>query len=119
MSLAHPEKWDGPYAQRNPSAEGVEYQVVKTKKGYFITPGDGVKLPSGHVIGKDIIFDEDADIQAMIYDNKVLLVEDRPLAVPLSISMSEGGGCSIPEELAQAQEQWMHDNRATALCAMR
>src|SRR5258708_4174387 len=63
LNLIHPDKWQGPYEKEIPRIEEEDYMVVRSKKGYFVTPGDGVKLPNGKIIGKDIILDEDADIE--------------------------------------------------------
>ena len=86
MNLAYPEKWHGPYLERNPSVQGIEYQVVYTRKGYFITPGQGVKLPNGKIIGKDIILDENADIELMMHDDQALSYRGQPLAAQITIS---------------------------------
>ena len=83
MNLAHPEKWHGPYMNDNPTIYHIAYQVVSTKKGYFITPGDGVTLPNKKIIGKDIILDKNADIQKMMIDPGMLLYKDKPLAAHL------------------------------------
>lgn len=83
INLTYPKKWAGPYVADNPQVQGKEYQVVLTKKGYFITPGNGVKLPNGKVVGKDIMFDENADIQAMMSDSAQLMFEGKALAAPL------------------------------------
>ena len=85
MNLAHPEKWEGPYVKDNPTLYHIAYQVVSTKKGYFVTPGEGVTLPNKKVIGKDIIFDQKADIDAMMLNPEALLYKDRPLAVRLEL----------------------------------
>ena len=44
MNLIHPKKWEGPYLTEMPRIQEEDYIVVRTKKGYFITPGEGVKL---------------------------------------------------------------------------
>jgi hypothetical protein len=72
MNLAHPEKWQGPYLNDNPTFQEKYYQIVRTHKGYYIVPGEGVELSNGKVIGKDIIFNEDADIQAMMQEEHAL-----------------------------------------------
>ena len=86
MNLARADKWQGPYVNDNPNVQGKEYMVVRTKKGHFITPGNGVKLPNGAVIGQDIILNENADIQAMMRDSNKLLFKDKLLAAPLKLS---------------------------------
>ncbi len=86
MNLARADKWQGPYVDDNPSVQGKEYMVVRTKKGYFITPGMGVKISNGAVIGKEIILNEDADIEAMMRNPKKLLFENKAFAAPLNLS---------------------------------
>ena len=73
MNLVYPDKWEGPYVQDNPTIQAKEYQIVQTKKGYFITPGEKVTLPNGKVIGTDIILDEDADIAMMMHNPHKLM----------------------------------------------
>lgn len=80
MNLKYPSNWQGPYLQDNPTMQTKEYMIVRTKKGYFITPGNGVRLPNGKVIGKDVLFDENADIaelakDALVTFKKRLLVQ--------------------------------------------
>lgn len=82
MNLTYPEKWEGPYLNDNPTIQEKYYQVVRTKKGHFIVPGPDVRLSNGTIIGKDIIFDEDADVQDMI-QRGILSFEGRPLAVQI------------------------------------
>lgn len=85
MNLAHPENWQGPYVQDNPTMHEKQYQIVATHKGYFIVPGDGITLSNGKVIGTDIIFDENADIQAMLTDAQGLTHKDYVFAAHLPI----------------------------------
>lgn len=89
MNLTHPDRWKGPYVQDNPVVENKVYQIVRTHQGYFIAPGDGVKLPNGKVIGKDILLDEDANIICMTSDEQLLSFETMPLAVPLKLGNQE------------------------------
>jgi len=89
MNLTYPEKWSGPFLDDNPIIQGKEYQIVRTKKGYFVTPGDGVALSNGKVVGKDIILDENADIQKMMGDEKALNFKGKALAAPLVIGVSD------------------------------
>lgn len=86
MNLIHPDKWQGPYEKEIPRIEEEDYMVVRTKKGYFVAPGDGVKLPNGKIIGKDIILDEDADIEAMMHDEQMLAYDGKALAARIQIS---------------------------------
>ncbi len=83
MNVKYPKKWQGPYLDDNPSIQGKDYMVVKTKKGYYITPGEGVKLPNGLVIGVDVKLDEDADIDALVQKSHPLEWKGKALASPL------------------------------------
>jgi len=88
INLAYPNKWQGPYLDDNPTYQEKEYLVVRTNQGYFVTPGEGVILPNGKVIGKDIMLDENADIAAMAQDDQQLRFEGKALAVKLKLSTS-------------------------------
>lgn len=70
LSLIHPEKWQGPYLKENPTINGIEYQLIRVKDGYFIIPGDGVRLPNGNIIGKDIIITKNTEIIPLIEEKK-------------------------------------------------
>lgn len=85
MNLVHPEKWNGPYLKENPTIYHTAYQVVVTKKGYFIAPGDGVELPNKKVVGKDIVLDKRSNIAKMVRDPESLLYKDKELSARLEI----------------------------------
>jgi hypothetical protein len=85
MNLAYPENWTGPYLNDNPTIQDKEFQVVRTKQGYFVTPGDGVVLSNGKVVGKDIVLDENADILKLMADPKGLNFNGKPLAAQARI----------------------------------
>ncbi|MGC2310430.1 MAG: hypothetical protein WA432_02310 [Candidatus Babeliaceae bacterium] len=83
MNLKHPEKWQGPYLPENLTMQEQPYMIVKTKKGFFIVPGEGVKLANGKIIGKDMVFTHDTDIAKLMFDTNALLFNDQPLAAPV------------------------------------
>ena len=85
MNLAHPGNWRGPYLKDNPTVQDKEYEVVHTEKGYFITPGTGVRLPNGKVVGIDITLDEHADIAKMMRDEQELNYKGKALAAPILV----------------------------------
>lgn len=80
MNLVRPDKWQGPYFLDNPMIQNKEYQVVKTQAGYYIIPGDGVILPNGKVVGKDLIIENTTDISALTQEGNALNYQGRPLA---------------------------------------
>ena len=99
MNLVYPDKWEGPYLEDNPTMQTIEYQIVHTKKGYFITPGDRVKLPNGKVVGKDIVLDEQANIPAMMINPDMLLFKGRALAAPLDLGSALNIQFQLGEEI--------------------
>jgi len=100
MNLAYPDKWDGPYLFDNLTVQSIEYMIVATDNGYFITPGDGVALPNGKVIGKDIVFDRKSDIAQMMYDKTQLYYGGRPLAT----QMIEYKNDAVSTDIANLEE---------------
>jgi len=91
MNLVYPQNWEGPYLKDNPTIQDKEYQIVRTKNGYFITPGDGIKLSNGKIVGKDIILNQEADISRMMTDEKALNFKGEALAAPLPVGVSNVG----------------------------
>jgi hypothetical protein len=89
MNLTYPAQWQGPYVPENLRMQGKEYQVVKTKAGLFIVPGDGVQLPNGLIVGKDIILNEKTDMSELIKSEKGFIYKGHVLAVPLAVGYSE------------------------------
>ena len=85
VNLAYPEHWQGPYVTDNPNIQGEEYLIVVTSKGYFITPGTGVRLPNDLVVGRDIVLNKEADIEAMIKPGGPLNYNGTPLAAKLNV----------------------------------
>jgi hypothetical protein len=86
MNLAAPQHWHGPYMKENPTVQEKPYQIVRTMKGYYITPGQGVQLSNKKVIGKDIILDENVDMDALLQDPQALQFKGKPLAVHISVN---------------------------------
>lgn len=80
MNLTHPEKWEGPYLRDNPTIQEKYFVIIDTPKGYYLAPGDGVRLANGKIIGTDIILDRNTDFEALNNDKEMLLFDGRPLA---------------------------------------
>ena len=84
MNLKYSDRWKGPYAIYNPTYQGKLYEVIKAQDGFYVVPGNGVVLPDGRVIGKDIVLDENANL-AQLISNGSLLIDGKPLAVKIEI----------------------------------
>lgn len=106
MNLIRPARWEGPYVTEVSSLQEQNYMIARTKQGYFIAPRDGVQLPNGKVIGKDIILDENADIESMMQDNSLLAHNGAPLAAKINIS---GTSSESSEECKVVQVQVPED----------
>jgi hypothetical protein len=90
MNLAHPERWQGPYVERTMEIQDKPYQIVKTKKGYVILPGDGVRLYNKKVIGMTLKINFDTDITELVHDKNFLAaVSDKPLAMIIPVLNDE------------------------------
>lgn len=92
MSLEEPHNWKGPYLTESYTSAGKEYQIVRTKKGYYIVPGDGVMLANGKVIGKTLLIGLDSDIGRMVTDPQALLSNGKPLAARVPTVRDENKG---------------------------
>jgi len=88
LNLVHPDKWKGPYHKDNPSIQGFEYQVIQAKDGLFIVPGDGVKLPNGKIIGRDILLDGHSVVEDMLHKDNLLCYKEYCFAKKFDISSS-------------------------------
>jgi hypothetical protein len=86
MHLARPEKWQGPYLDANPTMQGIEYQIVHTKDGYFITPGDGVLMPNAKRVGIDVETNYSANIPLLSKINRGFGYDDMSFVSPLDIN---------------------------------
>ncbi len=101
MNLIHPNRWQGPYEKEMPRMQEEDYMIVRTRNGYWITPGEGVRLPNGKIIGKDLILDEDADIESMIQEGQSLNFQGRALASKIAVA---GARAVIPSQPIVVEE---------------
>lgn len=85
MNLMAPEKWQGPYVQDNPTVQSKKYEIVRTKKGYYIVPGTGVQLSNGKVMGKDIIITSATDIEKLVAEADGLNYQGKALIAPIKM----------------------------------
>lgn len=85
LQLRYPEKWKGPYVEKNPTLQGKMYELAHVKDGYAIIPGKGVKLANGKIMGKDIIITPTTEIESLLTSAAGLEFEGRPLAVKLAL----------------------------------
>ncbi|MBI2345207.1 hypothetical protein HYV10_04035 [Candidatus Dependentiae bacterium] len=85
MELGFPQNWKGPYLKKNPRIQNKLYTVLKNKQGYFIVPGDGIRLANGKVIGKDLVLDKNSDMKHLMFDFNGLASSVGVLAAEIKI----------------------------------
>lgn len=83
MNLTYPQFWKGPYLNDNPTIQEQQYVIITTPHGYYVAPGDGVKLANGKVIGTDIILNSSTNFEQLLQDPNGLLHKNRPLAAKI------------------------------------
>lgn len=106
MSLLEPKNWRGPYVRESLTIGGREYEIVSTRKGYYIVPGDGVSLANGKVIGKTLLLNNTTDIEALMSDPQGLMSsQGKPLAAPIEITRRQGESTS--QDSADEVERWL------------
>lgn len=107
MSLLEPKNWRGPYMNESLTIDGKEYQIVSTKKGYYIVPGDGVTLANGKVIGKTLVINNTTDIDALMHDPQGLMSsQGKPLAARIEITRAPGESEELHES-SDDLERWV------------
>ncbi len=72
LNLAYPQKWQGPYAETSPTYQQRFYEIVRTREGLFVVPGQGVTLPNGFIMGRDVLIDYDTSVKKMLSKGGVL-----------------------------------------------
>lgn len=97
INLRHPDKWKGPYLKDVLTYKGEPFMVARTATGYYIVPGENVKLGNGKIIGKDIVISSKTDMEKLMRDPKGLMYKNQPLAAKITIQ-------NPAEEIAAAFE---------------
>ena len=76
---------EGPYVQDNPTIQEEMYVILHNKSGYYIVPGDGVKLLNGKVVGTDVVLDYQTDMKQAMLQEDALKSESGVLAVKIDV----------------------------------
>ena len=121
IDLKNSENWDGPYLSGSATIQGKPYQLLKTKRGLFVVPGDGVQLPLAFIIGQDITWHAESDIAALSAPGNVLFYKSGPLT--LEVVYGEKARIRSKGLLPKAVEQlgaWIAEfNQALFICTCR
>ncbi|HBS48240.1 TPA: hypothetical protein DEO28_04105 [Candidatus Dependentiae bacterium] len=89
LNLAYPKQWKGPYVPDNSTIQGKLFEIIKAADGYFVVPGDGVKLPNGKVMGKDVIITPQVPVGEMVAKDGLLSYKGIALAKKLDFKIGD------------------------------
>ncbi len=89
LNLAYPAKWKGPYLRRNPTLQGLFYEIIKTRSGVYLVPGHGVKLPNGMVVGRNFEVTYDAPIEKLLQSGGALNYKGEALARKIKFTIGD------------------------------
>lgn len=110
LNVAYPKNWKGPYLLDNPRFEGKLYQIIKTKQGAFVIPGDGVKLPNGQVVNKSFRINYDSDVSKMLDQGGQLNYQGTSLGKKLEFKIGDLGKTEVKkseiEQINKALEEF-------------
>jgi len=80
MNLRYPDKWAGPYLAENPTIQEKFFEIIKTKDGYYIFPGNGIQFANGSRMGTDISIGSESAIELFLAEGGPLNYKGKPLA---------------------------------------
>jgi hypothetical protein len=98
INLAFSNRWKGPYLKRNPMLQGKFYELIKTKYGYYLIPGNKVTLPNGYIVGKDFSIDTNTQIDNLTKPNGYLNYRGTPLARKIKFIIGDWSYKNIREK---------------------
>ena len=109
LSLAYPENWEGPYLKSNPTLRGTFYQIVKASDGFFIVPGDGVELPNGVVLGKDLVVTPELFLENHISSGGLLTYKGRSLGKKLEFKIGDWETWELQKEKVKELDRMLEE----------
>lgn len=89
LNLAHPHKWKGAFLSQNPTIQQKFYEIVHAKDGYFVIPGQGVKLPNELVMGKDVIINNETLVGPMLQKGGQLYYKGQACAAKIIFKIGD------------------------------
>lgn len=92
INLAYPKKWQGPYVPRNPTLQGKFYEIIRAKDGIYLTPGMGITLPNGLVMGQDVKITPDTKISELISSGGPLNYNGKSLVIKIKFKIGDWDG---------------------------
>lgn len=113
LNLAHPNNWAGPYLQDNLTYDERPYDLIATKKGFYVVPGYGARLPNGTIMGHELMLTQRSNIDELIEPGGKLFFDNRAFAQKLDFVIGDWDARgarkkrldSTKEELSDLAEQ--------------
>jgi len=109
LTLAYPDRWEGPYLNINPTIQDQHYQIVKAGDGIFVMPGNGVKLPNGKVIGKDFKVSRGTIVAELLKQNGALRYDDKLLAEKLIFKIGDWDPWHLKKETVKSLDRMIRE----------
>jgi hypothetical protein len=113
LNLAHPENWKGPYMDQNPTIQQRFYQIVQAKDGYFVVPGQGVRLPNHLVMGQELKINLHVLVGPMLAKGGRLNYKGQPLGLRVKFKIGDWEATSpSPTSVEKVNEVLQEFNEA-------
>lgn len=106
LNLAHPDNWEGPYVQDNYIYDSRPFDLVATKRGFYVVPGHGSRLPNGSIMGKDVLLTYRSNIDKFLQPGGSLHFNNQAFAQKLDFVVGDWDARGErKEQLDELQEQ--------------
>jgi len=102
LNLAYPKQWKGAYFRDNPSIRGRVYEIVKAEEGFYVLPGQGVELPNGLEMGKDVIITPETKVEPLLDKDELLNYQGIALGKRLDFVIGDWG---LPADSKESLEE--------------
>lgn len=112
LSLAYPDKWEGPYLSVNPTIQDKFYEIVRVSDGFIVMPGRGVTIPGDKVVGEDFAVRPSTIFDDLVKEGAPLNYEGRIFAAKLTFKIGDWDPWilkkSAVKDLNKALENFSH-----------
>ena len=119
LNLAYPRQWKKSFLKDNPTVEGIEYELVRAKDGFYVMPGQGLRLPNDLVMGKDIIIDRSVAVMPLLKEGGPLFYQNMPLAKKIDFIIGDWPSPKERQEKDRDIEETLKEHGSAMQFTMR